>query len=567
MQQKQWNAKNSQYKMSRIRIGIERRRKRKRIFAHHIPNSSIFILVLMYSLLLLPSFIITTVHATISIHAPPPLPNEESSSSSTMKKYESQPALFGELLLPGSTYSAHVQMISNDVYLCNGAAANNKNKKSKNNQQQQQQQQQEEDIILPKDGIPIALLAKRGKCSFEAKAKSAMSYEPPFFPLRGRTNYTSTENNWNRIVQFVIVYDDYAHSTLVPMSSSDSDDGDSGGILVRMLFVSLDTGLDLVKAIQTQNNTTKKSGGPSLTIDAKPPYYSPSLYAYNDNTAEEWTLVTLAGFFVALACFGCIVISIQSGYIIREGNVIVIGRRHHHHHPFFGGGGGGGFWGDLENHGMLPSSSSSRPPPVLLTKDQVLNLPEIEYGGISFGEKKKEGGSSTQQGIKKRTSQKEEYDSKNQHDDTSVVIPLHHHHHHHSITSSTRTNYQSISSSSPNDASAAIQQQQQYSNNTNNTWDTSCSICLEEYTNGEKLRVLPCSHVFHTSCIVPWLTTRYPNCPLCKAEVIVVADQEEEVVVEDEWQQHRADIPVQDHRSNSSSSSSSSSEWLLAEEG
>jgi len=50
---------------------------------------------------------------------------------------------------------------------------------------------------------------------------------------------------------------------------------------------------------------------------------------------------------------------------------------------------------------MLPSSSSSRPPLVLLTKDQVLNLPEIEYGGISFGEKKKKEGGSTQQGIKK----------------------------------------------------------------------------------------------------------------------------------------------------------------------
>lgn len=45
---------------------------------------------------------------------------------------------------------------------------------------------------------------------------------------------------------------------------------------------------------------------------------------------------------------------------------------------------------------------------------------------------------------------------------------------------------------------------------------TSCSICLEDFDLKEKVRVLPCGHLFHTECILPWLTTRVANCPLCK---------------------------------------------------
>ncbi|KAL7551823.1 hypothetical protein ACHAWF_015017 [Thalassiosira exigua] len=38
---------------------------------------------------------------------------------------------------------------------------------------------------------------------------------------------------------------------------------------------------------------------------------------------------------------------------------------------------------------------------------------------------------------------------------------------------------------------------------------TTCSICIEEFEPGERLRVLPrCDHLFHTECILPWLTER-----------------------------------------------------------
>lgn len=50
---------------------------------------------------------------------------------------------------------------------------------------------------------------------------------------------------------------------------------------------------------------------------------------------------------------------------------------------------------------------------------------------------------------------------------------------------------------------------------------TTCSICIEEFEVGERLRLLPrCKHAFHTECIMPWLTERQGCCPLCKAKVL-----------------------------------------------
>lgn len=48
----------------------------------------------------------------------------------------------------------------------------------------------------------------------------------------------------------------------------------------------------------------------------------------------------------------------------------------------------------------------------------------------------------------------------------------------------------------------------------------SCSICICEYEHGEELRLLPkCGHIFHTECIMPWLTQKKNACPLCQKEV------------------------------------------------
>lgn len=53
-----------------------------------------------------------------------------------------------------------------------------------------------------------------------------------------------------------------------------------------------------------------------------------------------------------------------------------------------------------------------------------------------------------------------------------------------------------------------------------------CAICLEDYIYGAKLRILPCHHRFHSSCIDAWLTMWRTFCPVCKrdARVTMVTD-------------------------------------------
>ena len=47
-----------------------------------------------------------------------------------------------------------------------------------------------------------------------------------------------------------------------------------------------------------------------------------------------------------------------------------------------------------------------------------------------------------------------------------------------------------------------------------------CAICMETFDANDIVSPLPCHihHLFHTSCIRPWLL-RNKNCPLCKLEL------------------------------------------------
>ncbi|KAF9643590.1 hypothetical protein BDM02DRAFT_3264018 [Thelephora ganbajun] len=51
------------------------------------------------------------------------------------------------------------------------------------------------------------------------------------------------------------------------------------------------------------------------------------------------------------------------------------------------------------------------------------------------------------------------------------------------------------------------------------TTQAECAICLEEFVVGDKVRVLPCEHVFHMNEIDDWLINRKKLCPVCKMDV------------------------------------------------
>lgn len=41
-----------------------------------------------------------------------------------------------------------------------------------------------------------------------------------------------------------------------------------------------------------------------------------------------------------------------------------------------------------------------------------------------------------------------------------------------------------------------------------------CSVCTDDFTKGQDVRVLPCNHKFHPECIDPWLLNVSGTCPL-----------------------------------------------------
>ena len=57
-------------------------------------------------------------------------------------------------------------------------------------------------------------------------------------------------------------------------------------------------------------------------------------------------------------------------------------------------------------------------------------------------------------------------------------------------------------------------------NNTTTTeskHNDACPICLNQFQDQDKVKILPCNHIGHVECLTPWLTQYNHTCPVCKA--------------------------------------------------
>uniref|UniRef100_A0A915Q711 RING-type domain-containing protein n=1 Tax=Setaria digitata TaxID=48799 RepID=A0A915Q711_9BILA len=49
--------------------------------------------------------------------------------------------------------------------------------------------------------------------------------------------------------------------------------------------------------------------------------------------------------------------------------------------------------------------------------------------------------------------------------------------------------------------------------------DTDCPVCIDPYRTGDIIRSLPCRHIFHKTCVDPWLL-EHRTCPMCKSDIL-----------------------------------------------
>ena len=53
-----------------------------------------------------------------------------------------------------------------------------------------------------------------------------------------------------------------------------------------------------------------------------------------------------------------------------------------------------------------------------------------------------------------------------------------------------------------------------------------CTVCVEHIPQGTKGMFMPCGHIYHPTCLKPWLEVNN-TCPVCRYEIPKQSDIED----------------------------------------
>eukprot|EP00978_Attheya_sp_CCMP212_P048259 scaffold494183_cov75-Attheya_sp.AAC.1 len=232
----------------------------------------------------------------------------------TARQYPSRPASFGATLAFGTEYLAHLQYLPDDVFLCGGTHDMDtdtdtddhddvedddpyKRDRMDDNEDMppfrsdayddeeyyalDQDHRLEREVtarrspttnqlgfhsntnvpLTPNDGVPVALLAKRGHCTFQTKARVAASY--------AKVHH----------VKFVIVYNDVGRHELITMKA---DGTRMKGLPVGLVSVSNESGESLLVKLLEQSRESREAGGIQVLLDG----------ASNSEGLDRYTVLT-----------------------------------------------------------------------------------------------------------------------------------------------------------------------------------------------------------------------------------------------------------------------------------